>query len=243
MRGVYRSVTVLDDVPLANWLCDYVEFVVLRPYRYSSSFGGNSENAGRADFHELGADPRVIYQFGNEMNIPHDAKWALGLAKEATAHHRRVVLFTDSVGWTEDTVWLERKEALLYILENGHFVGIHAYGDVTKGDNTYCPMIDPDHPDAYRWFDGRYEHLYHLNFSEDPTKVEMIQPDLIFTEAGAGGFQRNATPQQWLTDVRRENARVNLWPFVKGFNLWTAGGGGALGFERDKLDDRLALLN
>jgi hypothetical protein len=183
------------------------------------------------DYQRYGADPRVIIQCGNEANVPHDTDHWLKQMRDAEADGRKVVIFNDSVGATEDAQWLERLPALIHARDHGHFIGLHAYGDVTKGGSIYCPMIDPAQPEAYRWFFGRFEHLYSL--------IPDVQPPLILTEAGAGGFQLNATREQWLADIQRVEGRVAHLPYVKSFNAWTAGGHGSLGFERDSLDQWL----
>lgn len=173
------------------------------------------------------ADPRVIIQCGNEANQEHDVNHWLTQMKAADADGgRKVVIFNDAVGCTTDAMWQERRPALEYAKAHGHYVGLHCYGDVTKGGSVYCPMTDMS---GFRWFAGRVVHLYELMSPE-------AQPDFIATEAGAGGFQLNATAAQWLADVRQMDAIVQAYPWYKAFNLWDFGRPG-LGFDRDLIND------
>jgi hypothetical protein len=218
--GRLAGITIIDDTDFASSLVGHVPYVVLRKY--------GMEHRG---YVEYGAAPGVIYQFDNEQQMDPDNDYYLDIMREADRRGRKVVIFNDAVGTTEDDRWLRRTEALKYAKAHGHFVGLHAYGDTTKGDNNYCPMTDPS---SWRWFAGRYEHLYSLQPPE-------AQPDLILTECGAGGFQLNATLDQWLADVRRMNELAQRAPYLKAFNWWTMARPG-LGFDRDILDDYVRWL-
>ncbi len=215
--GKLAGLTIIDDTGFANDMVGLVPYVVLRKY--------GVEHQG---YVEYGAVPGVIYQFDNEQNMAGDNNYYMDIMQTADLHNRKVVIFNDSVGWTEDNIWLDRREALRYCVEHGHYVGLHLYGDVTMGDDNYRPMIDPERPDAFRWFTGRVFHLYGLT----PDLV----PNFIATEAGAGGFQRNATPEQWIADVRRMNAYLQKFPWFKSFNLWDYTKPG-MGFDKDIIND------
>jgi hypothetical protein len=220
-----RCLTVLDNVGFASEMVQYVPYVVLRVY--------GMEGRG---YIEYGAAPGVIYQMDNEQNRDDDTPYYLDMMRAADAHNgRKVVIFNDSVGSTEADRWRRRQPALEYAYEHGHYVGLHCYGDVTKGDNIYCPMVDLEHPDGFKWFAGRVFWLYDL-------MPPNARPAFLATEAGAGGFQRNATPQQWLEDALRYDAICQRYDWYKGFALWTTGGSGPYGFERDDLNDRIYLL-
>lgn len=225
--GKLAGATIINDVDFANQLVQYLPYVVLR-------FCWSDHDNPTQDFQFVACDPRIILQWGNEANVPDDTFHWLRQMVTADAYERKVVILNDSVGWTEDITWFARRPALEYARDHGHYVGLHAYGDVTKGDNNYCPMIDPMHPDAERWFWGRWEHLYSL--------MPDVQPPLILTEAGSGGFQTNATVEQWLADIQRVKDRVSSFPFLKSWHLWTVGGQMGFGFDRDSLDNWLAYL-
>lgn len=219
--GKLTGVTIINEIYYANELAKYVPYVI---YRTVSSDHDNPVQ----NYMEYGADPRVIYQFGNEANQQDDCDHWLQIMREADNHHRKVIIFSDSVGWTEDRHWFARRRALEYARDHGHYVGLHAYGDVTGG---YHPATAWDSPGAWRWFAGRFEHLYSL--------MPDVQPPLILNEWGAGGFQQDAGKDNWLRDIQEMNVRGEALPYLKCFNAWTAGGRGGLGFERDCLDDWL----
>lgn len=220
--------TIINEGYYADALVDYVPYVVFR--RVLSDHDNPVQ-----DYLEYNLDPRVIYQFGNEANVPDDCDHWLQVMHVADAHGRKVVIFNDSVGWTEDAVWRARRPALEYALEHGHYVGLHSYGNVT-GD--YHPATAWDSPDAWRWYAGRFEHLYSL--------MPDVWPNLLLTEWGAGGYQQDAGRDNWLRDVAAMEARAAKLPYLKSFNAWTAGGkgserwpgdrDGSLGFGRDSLN-------
>jgi hypothetical protein len=219
------GVTVINDVNLASLLADYVPYVVLRICL------SDHDNPTQS-YQELNADPRVIYQFGNEANVKHDTMHWLTQMYTADAHNgRKVVIFNDAVGCTEDIDWIERRPALEYAKTHGHYVGLHAYGIVTDGGDIYHPLTELS---GWRWFGGRWEYLYSLMPPE-------AQPAFIATEAGAGGFQRNATALQWLVDVQRMNALTQVYPWFKAFNLWDVTRLG-MGFDQDIINDYLPFL-
>lgn len=217
-------------------MANYVDYVILRMV-------GSDHDDPVQDYREYNADPRVIYQIGNEANVTPDSAHWIGQMKAADAHGRKVVIFNDSVGATSDEMWKERIPALLYAFAHGHYVGLHAYGNVSDGQ--YHPMTAWDSPPAWRWFAGRYEHLY------DPANG-FPRPKLILSECGAGGFQRSGGLDNWLRDVREMDRRAQLLPELMSFNFWSAGGkgpdkwpgdpDGMLGFGRDTLDDWLLYL-
>lgn len=226
--GKLASATIINNVGLANELVKYIPLVVLRMVQ------GVSDNPVQG-YQELNADPRVIYQFGNEANVEHDTNHWVEQMKAADAHNgRKIVIFNDSVGWTSDATWRERVPALVYAKEHSHYVGLHCYGDVTWGGDFYKPMLDPAEPGAFQWFTGRVFHLYDL-------MVPLTQPDFIATEAGAGGFQLNATADQWLADVKRMNDFSQDYQWFKGFNLWDYTRIG-MGFDRDMINGYVHLL-
>lgn len=216
--GRLAGVTVINNIGLANALAPYVRYVVLRMCQ-------TDHDDPVQDYQRYRADPRVLIQCGNEANVPNDTAHWLKQMRDADADGRKVVIFNDSVGWTADETWLERKPALQYAKAHGHYVGLHCYGVVTDGGDVYHPLTEPN---GWRWFGGRVFHLYSLMPPE-------AQPDFIATEAGAGGFQLNATAAQWLADVRRMNTLVQDYPWFKSFHLWDFSKRG-LGFDRDLIN-------
>lgn len=233
--GALAGVTVINDVGLANALVDKVRYVVLRMAwsdHDPTTIHENSEADGRRQFVEprfwwsyAQADPRVILQYGNEENIFADDKFYIGLMKEAEAHGRKVCIFNDSVGTTEDYHWQWRTDALIYAADHGHYVGLHAYG-YTK-DGKYHPLVAWDNPGDWRWYGGRWKHLYDT--------MPDVQPKLILTEAGAGSFQQSAGAENWRRDVAAMDEFVKSVHYLCSFNWWTMGGEG-VGFDLDSLD-------
>lgn len=221
--GRIAGATIINNVALANELVQYIP-VVLR-------FCWSDHDDPVQDFQYIACDPRIILQFGNEANIPNDTAHWLRQMMAADVFDRKVVIFNDSVGWTEDPVWIARYAALVYALQNGHFIGLHAYGNVTGG---YHPMMAWDNPGDYRWFAGRDEHLYSL-FPD-------VQPPLILTECGAGGYQLDAGIENWLRDIQAMKDRAATLPYLKSWHWWTTGGSGGYGFDRDCLDNWLTCL-
>lgn len=223
--GKLAGLTIIDDTDFANEMIRYVPFVVLRKY--------GVEHRGYVEYN---AAPGVIYQFDNEVNNPDDLAYYMDVMRQADAHNRRkVVIFNDSVGATQESTWRRRQPALEYAKANGHFAAIHQYGDVAFGDNFYKPMIDLDHPGAFKWFTGR---IYWLMGLMPP----QAQPNFIGTEAGAGGYQRNAgNVETWLADVRRMDAFAQAYPWDKSFNLWDYTRLG-LSFDRDLINDWVHVL-
>ena len=222
--GKIDGATVINRLDLANELVKYLHWVVLR---YCES----DHDDPTQDFQEFGADPRVIYQLGNEANVAHDTDHWLKQMRDADVHGRKVVIFNDSVGNTEDNQWIERRPALEYAKAHGHYVGLHAYGRI---DGFYHPMTAWDNPGDWRWYAGRFEHLYSL--------IPDVQPDLILTECGAGGFQLDAGVSNWLTDIREMEDRAAKLPYLKSWHWWTVGGANGYGFDRDCLDAWLPRL-
>lgn len=223
--GKLASVTIIDDTDFANEIVQYVKYTVLRKY-----------GVERQGYVKYNADPRVIVQMDNEQNVADDLAYYQDMMRAADADGRRkVVIKNDSVGIGDEASWRRFRPALEYAYANGHFVGLHCYGDVTWGDNNYRPMVDPDHPGAFKWFSGRVFWLYDLM----PVQA---QPNFIATEAGCGGFQLNATAEQWLADVRRMDDFAQAYPWYKAFNWWTMTRRG-MGFDRDMIDPYVHLLN
>lgn len=226
---------------LANWLTVFVPYVVLRIVRtdHDPSPDCHSTNdqvdywRGIQAFYEgfwwdtyQQASPHVILQYNNETNWRRDDRFFCGLMYSASREGRRVVIYNDSVGATEDDMWLARRDSLIMAREQGHYAGLHAYGLI---DGTYHPMTAWDSPGAWRWYAGRYEHLYSL--------MPGVQPPLILTECGSGGDQTAGGVDSWLRDVRVMDAKALATPYLVSYNWWTMGAGGAYGFDRDKLDD------
>jgi len=240
--GKLAGATIINNLGLASALLPLVPYVVLRICRTdhdAPTATNNTEDAGRACFVDpffwsvyAGADSRLILQYGNEENQQHDGSFYVGLMKAADEHGRKVVIFNDSVGATTDDMWHGRREALVFAKAHGHFVGLHAYGEI---DGTYHPATAWDDPGMWQWFAGRFEHLYNLMPAE-------AQPDLLLTEWGAGGYQQDAGLDNWLRDVRTMQAWSVKWPYLKGWFAWTVGGAGLYGFGRDTLDGWLAAL-
>lgn len=221
--GKLAGVTVINEIYWANELARYVPLVVYRVVQSDHDQQGQG-------YREYGADPRVIYQFDNEWNNPNDCDYQIALMHAADWNGRKVVICNDSVGWTEDETWFKRRPALVYARDHGHYVGLHSYGNVSGG---YHPATAWDSPDAYRWFAGRFEHLYSL--------MPDVQPPLILTEWGAGGYQQDAGADNWNRDRLAMEQRASAIPYLKSFNAWTAGARSpSLGFTRDSLDDWLA---
>lgn len=204
-------------------MCQYVPYTILRKF--------GVEHQGYVRY---GADPKVIVQFDNEQNMPDDNAYYLDVMHGADADgHRKVVIFNDSVGVTEEPMWRRRRDSLLYAAKNGHYVGLHAYGITTDGGDIYHPMTELS---GWKWFAGRFVWLYAL--------MPDAQPNLILTECGAGGFQRSAgSAEIWLKDVCTMSDISQAYPYLQSFHWWTVGGRGALGFERDHLDDWIPVLS
>lgn len=212
---------------LANELVNYLDYVVLRKVL------SDHDNPVQ-DYEEYHSDPRVIYQFGNEAAIEDDCIHWMQVMMAGTAHNRRVIIYNDPVGWTEDSTWFRRAAAHEYAKRNHHFIGVHCYGNVTFGGDYYKPMIDPVDLGSFRWFFGRVFHLYDL-------VPESMQANFIANEAGAGGWQQNGTAGEWKGDVQRVNDFTQGYPWFRAFNLWTLIGPG-WGFDRDSIDGYVGLL-
>lgn len=222
--GKLAGLTIINDTGFANEMVGLVPYVVLR--MVSSDHDNPTQ-----DYQHYGADPRVIVQCGNEANVLHDTDHWLKQMHDADADGRKVIIFNDSVGATEDAAWLERRPALEYARDHQHFIGLHAYGDVTKGGKIYCPMTDMS---GWRWFGGRWQHLFGL--------MPDVQPNLILSECGAGGFQRNCgDAETWLKDVQTMNNIARIYPFLKSFNWWDFTRKG-IGFDDDIINDWVHVL-
>lgn len=178
------------------------------------------------------ADKRVILQYNNETNWWDDDTFFVGLMQTADRWGRKVIIYNDSVGATTDDMWFRRKNSLTYAREHGHYVGLHAYGDVSDG--RYHPMTAWDSPGAWRWYAGRYEHLYAL--------MPELQPMLILDECGAGGVQLAAGYANWTRDWQAMEHIAATQSYLKSFNWWTAGGAGNYGFKDDCLDGYLSVM-
>lgn len=214
-----RGCTIIDDTDLCDRVAPYVDYPVLRKYGME-----------RRGFVEYGSrNEKVIYQFDNEQNDPFDIAYYIDILNAAIVRKRRVVLFNDSVGATTEETWRRREPVLRKAKSSGYGIAaLHCYGDVTKGDNTYCPMLDPEHPGAFKYFDGRVFELYKLMPPE-------AQPPFMATEAGAGGFQLNATEDQWVSSNTRYDNYCQVYPWYLCFNDWTMTRFG-MGFDRDMID-------
>ncbi len=217
--GKIRSCTIIDDKDLCDRVAPFVEFPVLRKYGME-----------RRGFIEYGSNnPRVVYQFDNEQANPGDMPYYMDILKAGIARQRRVSLFNDPVGWTEEYVWRRRFPVLQLAFESGFGIAsTHLYGDVTKGDNHYCPMLDPNSPGTFKFFEGRIFWLYALAPAN-------CRPPFVATESGAGGFQLNATEDQWVSENVRFNTYVQDYEWFEAFNKWTMTRLG-LGFDRDLID-------
>lgn len=217
--GKVASCTIIDNTGLCERIAPFVQWPVLRWF--------GREHQG---FVEYGAqNSRIIYQFDNEQNDPFDVAYYMDILTIAIAKRRRVVLFNDSVGATTIETWLRRKPVLRLAKISGFGIAAtHLYGDVTKGDNNYCPMLDPAHPGAFPYFDGRIFGLY-------DAVPEDCRPPFIATEAGAGGYQLNASEDQWVSENVRFNLYVQNYEWFKAFNKWTETRIG-MGFDRDMID-------
>lgn len=215
--------TVINNRGLAEALADYC-LVVFR-------IVASDHDDPVQSYQRYGLDPRVIIQAGNEANQAHDTDHWLQQMRDAEADGRRVVIFNDSVGWTEDDTWLERRPALEYARDHGHYIGLHAYGIVTDGGDIYHPLTEAG---GWRWFGGRWIHLYSL--------MPDVQPNLILTECGAGGFQQNCgNAETWLDDVRHMENVAQVYPFLKSYNWWDYTRPG-MGFDRDMINGYVHLL-
>lgn len=213
------GVTVINDIGLAEQLIGIVPLVVLRP-------GCTGYEPTVQDYKHVGADPRIIMQFGNEANQPYDNDHWLRQMYDADADGgRKVVIYNDSVGWTEDDVWLRRRPSWEYAFYHGHYIGLHAYGITTDGDRIYHPMTELS---GFRYFAGRCLHLYELMG---------VKPNLILTECGAGGFQQNAgSADVWFADVSKMDSIANAHPWLKSFHWWDYSREG-MGFDRDLINE------
>lgn len=191
--------------------------------------GVNGFDPPRQPYRRLGLDRRIILQFGNEANERNDnLHWMEQMWDADNDDGRKVSIYNDSVGWTEDDVWMSRRESWEYAYYHGHYIGLHAYGITTDGGDIYHPMTELS---GWRWFAGRFLHLYSLMG---------VKPKLILTECGAGGYQRNAgSAQAWLVDVEKMEALAPEW--LVSFNWWDYGRVG-LGFDRDLINDWVWIL-
>jgi hypothetical protein len=243
--GKLAGATIINNGDLANRLVGKVPYVVLRKVwtdHDPPTATVNDQAAGYALFksdrfwrscYEM-ADPRVILQYGNEENYFSDGEFYIGLMKAAAANGRKVVIFNDSVGTTEDEHWLSRASALRYAAQHGHYVGMHAYGRI---DADYHPLTALDNSDDWRWYGGRWEHLYSL--------MPDVQPPLILTEVGPGKsqVQREMGIEAWNTDRAEMERRAAALPYLKMYAWWTAGASNpAYGFAGDSIDDWLTSL-
>jgi hypothetical protein len=228
MAGELDGLTIINRIDLAEKLVPYVRWLVLR-------FVSSDHDSPTQDFQEINCDKRIILQWGNEANVPHDADHWLRQMKAADLVGRKIVIFNDSVGWTSDETWRERKPAMEYALLHGHYIGMHCYGNTTGGAGHWHPMVAYDNPGDWRWFAGRVQHLYE-------EVLPQAQPMLIMTECGGGGNQLDAGVDNWLRDIREMKARAALMPYLKSWHYWTTGGKGGYQFDRDCLDDWLNRL-
>lgn len=254
--GKLAGVTVINDWQFANALCPFVPYTVLR--RVEGAFdpgppytGGPGDiETGRVyftnDFHwgmYQHADPRVILQYGNENNLSHDGWLYQGLMSAANDHGRKVVIFNDSVGATELTFdsqdrphseqWARRRDAMVYAIQHGHFVGMHTYGQI---DAFFHPVSASDSPGAWRWYGGRFKYLYDT--------MPDVQPPLLLTEKGPGKseLQRSMGFDVYWADHNAFEALIAALNYLKAYMDWTTGGQGPYGFEGDSLDDWLGLI-
>lgn len=217
--GKVRSVTIIDDIDLCDRVAPYVELPVLRKY-----------GVERRSFVEYGSrNERVIYQFDNEQQNPDDCAYYMDILKAGIARRRRVSLFNDCVGWTEEYVWRRRFPVLQLAFESGFGIAsTHLYGNVTFGDKIYKPMVDLNDPGSFKWFTGRIFWLYGLAPAN-------CRPPYVATEGGAGGFQLNATEDEWIGDLRRFDSYAQAYEWFKAVSIWTMTRLG-LGFDRDMID-------
>jgi hypothetical protein len=255
-RGKLAGFVVINDLPFANELIQYCPYGVLRKvegaYDPGPDYAGNSEDFGRGQrfftnpFHwglYATADPRLILQYANENNLSHDGWFYQGLMSAANDFGRKVVIFNDSVGATELTFdsngqphseqWARRRDAMVFAIQHGHFVGMHTYGQI---DAFFHPVSASDSPGAWPWYGGRFQYLY--------ATMPDVQPPLLLTEKGPGKseLQRAMGFDTYWADHNAFETRIATLNYVKCYMDWTTGGYGAYGFEGDSLDEWLPLI-
>jgi hypothetical protein len=194
--------------------------------------------------------PSVKLQYINEWQHPNDGPFTEGLIMAADSVNRQTVNFNDAVGnphmWREavspltgatvrsdahpgeeevmllatNGVWRspqfeQRKEALRLCIqwpdgtprqeEDLHFFGYHSYGA-----SPHRFMVDPG---DWPWYAGRFEGL----LSTVPYK-----PPTYFTECGPFDAT-NPGVGHVMQDIETFEAKLQQYPYVRGFAYWTAG--------------------
>lgn len=154
--GKLRSITVINDVDLANWAVQYVPNVVFRmvwtdhdPHPPAPR-GNYASAADRAFDEELGRQwfydgidssrnmwwwnrqtkPEVILQITNEWNAWNDSYFEIGAMKTALAERRKLVIKNDAVGNPADSIVNGQLVRPLWFDAQGN-----AHSDIVPGTN------------------------------------------------------------------------------------------------------------
>ncbi len=233
------SATIVDNVGLANQLvANGVPYVLFRRWpdnqdlaipndpTQAEAYGHARVRARFAADSQLGAvDLRAYICEDNEVSWSpgHGAFW-LGTLRELTAMGRKGALGCYGIGYPEPAQWATMIPALQFAAANGHIVNLHCY----CAQGTPLGQLSSDTAD----YELRFVRLYNAVPAD-------ARPPLIIGEC-AHEFSRGLFEgtDQLVKFVELFSAAVSPYPYVKGFNLWTAGNAG--GWDTSCIDSALS---
>lgn len=217
------TVTILDDVGLANDLAKVVGHLNFRSYPNGQKFNPSaliSADAASAhaqyiyDLHwpivsQL-VGSNITVQFRNENSeFPFDNFFELKLMRLADLAGRfKVGMFGDSLGSPTVEQWETREGALSYAMTYGHVAVLHEYGAEINNQPANVPLADPA---TRQWYGLRHEMLY----SGVPANC---RPMAIIGETG-----RSDGRPDTIEDLRAYNQLLLADPYILGFCLWGMG--------------------